>query len=48
MMNPRFHPDPETLRRLSRRKFLGSATGLGAAALATLLGRDRSEERRVG
>lgn len=42
MIDPRLppHPDPEILRRLSRRKFLGQSTGLGAAALATLLGRD--------
>lgn len=40
MMPPRLplHPDPEAIRRLSRRKFLGGATGLGGIALASLLG----------
>lgn len=40
MMPPRLpqHPDPEMIRRLSRRKFLGGATGLGGIALASLLG----------
>lgn len=40
MMPPRLplHPDPEAIRRLSRRKFLGGATGLGGIALASLFG----------
>lgn len=40
MMPPRLplHPDPELIRRLSRRKFLGGATGLGGIALASLFG----------
>ena len=42
MRTPRLtlHPDRDAIVHLSRRKFLGRSTGLGAAALAWLLQRD--------
>lgn len=39
MMKLPQHPHPEIIRQLSRRRFLGGATGLGGAALASLLAR---------